>query len=229
MAFHCHVVLEKSVAPATTTASAATTANTKCVSQSSSSGLGSEHSGQQSLRCYCSPSGRTRRCRLRSHRMRVGEGGTPLVTDIDVGEGPHHQGGVKYASGGHASSGYESVLRDDSEFSSQSSSGGSFPPAQAKEAACQTMPCDVGPNSGARFARQPPAENANAPSLSGADLLATSFTDTVTANGDTMLASITSRSKLALRYTQHQSSLGVFGIQCIVLISYVTCYLNQDF
>ncbi len=115
--------------------------------------------------------------------------GTPIMTDINVEEAPEVN--VKYASGsgGHASSGYESVLRDDSEFSSQSSSGGgSFPPPVAKEAACQTVPCEVGADP--QNPRQPPQTS---------DALTTSFTDTVTvsATGDTMLASITSRSKLS--------------------------------
>lgn len=93
------------------------------------------------------------------------------------------------SGGGHASSGYESVLRDDSELSSQSSSGGSYPwpSVGAKEAACQTMPCDL-------------AESLIAvpqTSLMTPEALATSFTDTVSvsANGDTMLASVTSKSK----------------------------------
>lgn len=182
MTFHCQVVLEKPTHPIAL-------CHHKCVSQSSSSGLGSEHSEQHSLRCHCSiaqSSNRLRRCRMRPHRMRnlttdspeVGCEVPPLVT-------------VKYPSAcGHASSGYESVLRDDSELSSQSSSGGSYPwPSSiAKEAACQTMPCD--------FAANATAEVAHASQVIP-DALTGSFTDTVTASatGDTMLASVTSRSE----------------------------------
>ncbi|VDM35349.1 unnamed protein product [Hydatigera taeniaeformis] len=181
MAFHCQVVFEKSPH---------THCHHKCVSQSSSSGLGSEHSEQQSLRCHClvAQSGaRIRRCRMRTHRTRIGmtaspegenEGGALATTKFTCASG-----------GGHASSGYESVLRDDSELSSQSSSGGSYPwpPVGAKEAACQTMPCDLTESSIAV-----PQTSSIAP-----EVLTTSLTDTVSvsATGDTMLASTTSKSR----------------------------------
>eukprot|EP00108_Taenia_solium_P011978 TsM_000910800 transcript=TsM_000910800 gene=TsM_000910800 len=181
MAFHCQVVFEKSPH---------THCHHKCVSQSSSSGLGSEHSEQQSLRCHClvaQSGGRIRRCRMRTHRTRTGVPASP--------EGVNEGGALtttKYtcaSGGGHASSGYESVLRDDSELSSQSSSGGSYPwpSVGAKEAACQTMPCDLAESSIAA-----PQTSSMTP-----EMLTTSFTDTVSvsANGDTMLASITSKSK----------------------------------
>ncbi|EUB60953.1 kinesin family member 26 [Echinococcus granulosus] len=179
MAFHCQVVLENSPH---------THCHHKCVSQSSSSGLGSEHSEQQSLRCHClaaQSAGRIRRCRVRTHRTRTGVPASP--------EGGNEGGALtalKYtcaSGGGHASSGYESVLRDDSELSSQSSSGGSYPwpSVGAKEAACQTMPCDLVASLVAVSQTTPMTP----------EVLTTSFTDTATvsANGDTMLASITSR------------------------------------
>ena len=179
MAFHCQVVLEKS------------SHAHKCVSQSSSSGLGSEHSEQQSLRCHCSTAqggGRLRRCRIRTHRTRTGVPISPGT--ISEGANVIPTKCMSAGGGEHASSGYESVLRDDSELSSQSSSGGSYPwpPAGAKEVACQTMPCDM-------------MESSNAVSQTTQlipEVLTSSFTDTVTVSvtGDTMMASITSRSRL---------------------------------
>lgn len=172
MAFHCQVLLQKSPT---------THCHHKCVSQSSSSGLGSEHSEQHSLRCHCSVGqngSRMRRCRMRAHRNRTGATRTPGI----------EQGGAA-TNGGHASSGYESVLRDDSELSSQSSSGSSYPwpPSGAKEAASQTTPSDF-----VTSAIVMSHTSATIP-----EVLATSLTDTgtVSVTADTMLASTTSRSK----------------------------------
>lgn len=177
IAFHCQVVLEKP--PHTSHC------HHKCVSQSSSSGLGSEHSEQHSLRCHCSvgqTGSRMRRCRTRTHRNRTGVLGTPEVEQEGIVT-------AKYTNGGHASSGYESVLRDDSELSSQSSSGVSYPwpPAGAKEAGCQTTPSDF-----AVSALVMSQVSATIP-----EVLTASLTDTVTVSqtGDTMQASTTSRSK----------------------------------
>ncbi|VDO04387.1 unnamed protein product [Rodentolepis nana] len=176
IAFHCQVVLEKP--PHTPHC------HHKCVSQSSSSGLGSEHSEQHSLRCHCSgvqTGSRMRRCRMRTHRNRTGVIGNPEVEQEGIVS-------TKYTNGEHASSGYESVLRDDSELSSQSSSGGSYPwpPVGAKEAGCQTTPGDF-----AASALVMSQTSATIP-----EVLTGSFTDTVTVSqtGDTMQASTTSRS-----------------------------------
>uniref|UniRef100_A0A5K3EGU6 Kinesin motor domain-containing protein n=1 Tax=Mesocestoides corti TaxID=53468 RepID=A0A5K3EGU6_MESCO len=180
MAFHCQIIIEKSPQVA---------GHHKCVSQSSSSGLGSEHSEQHSLRCHCcSAQGeiRARRCRMRAHRNR---GSVAMLTDVEIDESPltNVKCSIGGSGGGHASSGYESVLRDDSEISSRSSSGGSYPsPAVgAKEAACQTMPSELDAGS--------PAAPQGTPMIS--DVLTASFTETVTvsATGDTMLASVTSK------------------------------------
>ncbi|KAM7534954.1 hypothetical protein Aperf_G00000101359 [Anoplocephala perfoliata] len=176
MAFHCQVVLDTSPI---------THCHHKCVSQSSSSGLGSEHSEQHSLRCHCSVGqngSRMRRCRMRTYRNRTGTLGASAIEQEGGGTTGH-------ANGGHASSGYESVLRDDSELSSQSSSGGSYPwpSSGVKEAASQTTPSDF-------------VASAIATSQASAmipEVLTISFTDiaTVSMTGDTMLASTTSRSK----------------------------------
>lgn len=185
IAFHCQVVLEKP--PQTPHC------QLKCVSQSSSSGLGSEHSEQHSLRCHCSTGqsgNRIRRCRMRTHRNRTEVLGAPET---------EQEGAItpKYTtSGGHASSGYESVLRDDSELSSQSSGGGSYPwpPIGAKEAGCQTTPSD--------FAASALVMTQTSTAIP--ELLTASFTDTVTVSqtGDTMQASTTSRSKCDCIYTK---------------------------